>query len=110
MIRRPPESTRTYTLFPYPTLFRSQRADDIGAIGVALFLELGRQIIFAVGQAKAALPHPQHVRRRIAGVGIGLAPDDAVTESTLRTAHEARHFAFIRDRRDSGEEIGRAHV
>src|SRR3546814_15270365 len=26
MIRRPPRSTRTDTLFPYPTLFRSQRA------------------------------------------------------------------------------------
>src|SRR3546814_6782206 len=26
MIRRPPRSTRTYTLFPYTTLFRSQRA------------------------------------------------------------------------------------
>src|SRR3546814_2051866 len=24
MIQRPPRSTRTYTLFPYPTLFRSQ--------------------------------------------------------------------------------------
>src|SRR3546814_13598524 len=30
MIRRPPKSTRTYTLFPYPTLFRS-RADDLHA-------------------------------------------------------------------------------
>src|SRR3546814_8684779 len=26
MIRRPPRSTRTYTLFPYTTLFRSDRA------------------------------------------------------------------------------------
>src|SRR3546814_7356173 len=26
MIRRPPRSTRTYTLFPYPTLFRSDVA------------------------------------------------------------------------------------
>src|SRR3546814_15710691 len=26
MIRRPPRSTRTYTLFPYTTLFRSQHA------------------------------------------------------------------------------------
>src|SRR3546814_15703033 len=25
MTRRPPRSTRTYTLFPYPTLFRSWR-------------------------------------------------------------------------------------
>src|SRR3546814_923244 len=28
MIRRPPGSTRTYILFPYPTLFRSQVAPD----------------------------------------------------------------------------------
>src|SRR3546814_7177877 len=27
MIRRPPSSTRTYQLFPYPPLFRSQLAD-----------------------------------------------------------------------------------
>src|SRR3546814_17398818 len=28
MIRRPPRSTRTDTLFPYPTLFRSRLAND----------------------------------------------------------------------------------
>src|SRR3546814_15166726 len=28
MIRRPPSSTRTDTLFPYPTLFRSLRPDE----------------------------------------------------------------------------------
>src|SRR3546814_18966224 len=31
MIRRPPRSTRTDTLFPYTTLFRSQRAVPRGA-------------------------------------------------------------------------------
>src|SRR3546814_1780258 len=31
MIRRPPRSTRTDTLFPYTTLFRS--ADDVGLAG-----------------------------------------------------------------------------
>src|SRR3546814_13208848 len=30
MIRRPPRSTRTDTLFPYTTLFRSYRDDDRG--------------------------------------------------------------------------------
>src|SRR3546814_3300410 len=30
MIRRPPRSTRTDTLFPYTTLFRSERFHDIG--------------------------------------------------------------------------------
>src|SRR3546814_12188158 len=35
MIRRPPRSTRTYTLFPYTTLFRSgwwRRADERGGV------------------------------------------------------------------------------
>src|SRR3546814_18641217 len=31
MIRRPPRSTRTYTLFPYTTLFRSQPDDPAQA-------------------------------------------------------------------------------
>src|SRR3546814_2434262 len=36
MIRRPPRSTRTYTLFPYTTLFRStSEAIAAGALGVA---------------------------------------------------------------------------
>src|SRR3546814_4259362 len=30
MIRRPPRSTRTDTLFPYTTLFRSPHADTLG--------------------------------------------------------------------------------
>src|SRR3546814_5518885 len=38
MIRRPPRSTRTDTLFPYTTLFRSQNALDIAFLwsGAAL--------------------------------------------------------------------------
>src|SRR3546814_8987112 len=32
MIRRPPRSTRTDTLFPYTTLFRSQQADQQGGV------------------------------------------------------------------------------
>src|SRR3546814_13606845 len=31
VIRRPPRTTRTDTLFPYTTLFRSRRADDVDA-------------------------------------------------------------------------------
>src|SRR3546814_16101444 len=33
MIRRPPRSTRTDTLFPYTTLLRSISAEDIGVSG-----------------------------------------------------------------------------
>src|SRR3546814_20292899 len=37
MIRRPPRSTRTYTLFPYTTLFRSQaRTPQVKMIEIKL--------------------------------------------------------------------------
>src|SRR3546814_12329798 len=42
MIRLPPKSTRTDTLFPYPTLFRSRRAIDL----------IGRAIAQVPGQAE----------------------------------------------------------
>src|SRR3546814_2131105 len=38
MIRRPPRSTRTDTLFPYTTLFRSQTAFVFGSTAAALTL------------------------------------------------------------------------
>src|SRR3546814_17296605 len=44
MIRRPPRSTRTATLFPYTTLFRSQ--DD----------SLGFQIVYTVGLSDVDWP------------------------------------------------------
>src|SRR3546814_12744902 len=83
MIRRPPRSTRTYTLFPYTTLFRSARPVQSRAIAgadipnkqlaclllssflffeayVALFDERAarfRGILFAVGlQGEALFP------------------------------------------------------
>src|SRR3546814_19816686 len=45
MIRRPPVSTRTYTLFPYTTLFRSAIVEQLGFPVVELLdfvLQLGR--------------------------------------------------------------------
>src|SRR3546814_20429001 len=36
MIRRPPRSTRTDTLFPYTTLFRSVKTLDMGEVGFGL--------------------------------------------------------------------------
>src|SRR3546814_13383578 len=47
MIRRPPRSTRTYTLFPYTTLFRS--ADDVGVEGV------GREVLVVHAHERVAV-------------------------------------------------------
>src|SRR3546814_5030907 len=44
MIRRPPRSTRTDTLFPYTTLFRSGRDRGIATISARIDLETERAI------------------------------------------------------------------
>src|SRR3546814_19898410 len=45
MIRRPPRSTRTDTLFPYTTLFRSQRSADQGrGLNVRHLPVLGQEV------------------------------------------------------------------
>src|SRR3546814_8835116 len=55
MIRRPPRSTRTDTLFPYPTLFRSLAALREG--GLAVFRNFGLSL-----------------RSSIVGVLVGIVP------------------------------------
>src|SRR3546814_5328895 len=56
MIRRPPRSTRTDTLFPYPTLFRSGVAGALRALGLdgASEAPLGGQRVNLGGVASAA--------------------------------------------------------
>src|SRR3546814_8657404 len=54
MIRRPPRSTRTDTLFPYTTLFRSRV--DIDAEDLAAILDVD-QLLEAVRREFAAVAH-----------------------------------------------------
>src|SRR3546814_19387095 len=52
MIRRPPRSTRTDTLFPYTTLFRSCRGfEDEAGTGVARDGKIGFEIAAKAGAA-----------------------------------------------------------
>src|SRR3546814_4761461 len=55
MIRRPPRSTRTDTLFPYPTLFRARAAGAAAAPAAAEEHADGR------GDQPPARPGPQHL-------------------------------------------------
>src|SRR3546814_990090 len=95
MLRRPPRSTRTDTLFPYTTLFRSARK-------LALF----------VGFARLA-----DADRLIIGLGVDidettvdLAPRRALFERRdRRTQGSVREHRAI-DQHAVGREIGRAHV
>src|SRR3546814_13005272 len=63
MIRRPPRSTRTYTLFPYTSLFRSGRAaSDPGALAkvIAKHAPQAERIGFESGMMSSWLWHELH--------------------------------------------------
>src|SRR3546814_16515475 len=55
LIRRPPRSTRTDTLFPYTTLFRSKLSFGVGCIQSEFARARGRSFVALVQQA---LPRP----------------------------------------------------
>src|SRR3546814_14944358 len=102
MIRRPPRSTRTDTLFPYTTLFRSllYRGYDIADLAEkSTFLETCYLLLngeLPNGKQRTDFEH-------------------SITNHTM--LHEQIHFLFRGFRRDAhpmavmcGVEIGRAHV
>src|SRR3546814_11800220 len=67
MIRRPPRSTRTDTLFPYTTLFRS-RERHVGAGHVAVVIELDDAFL---DRLAVEIPALIILRRRPARAEIG---------------------------------------
>src|SRR3546814_6865478 len=82
MIRRPPRSTRTYTLYPYTTLFRSQ----------------GQLLDLAVEQL-----HPQRLGIRLgrmhvdhlAAHAVGAAPQLGVVTGVLHLGQAADQLALV---------------
>src|SRR3546814_21160999 len=64
MIRRPPRSTRTDTLFPYTTLFRSAEVDALLAAAPhdPYFLELKGQVLLESGKPADAIPPLREAR------------------------------------------------
>src|SRR3546814_5253798 len=125
MIRRPPRSTRTDTLFPYTTLFRS------ASPGPGRELRRGNHRILGP-HAAAVEPgleiedvgrqHPVEQRAQAAAVGRAVAVDHEIEVDDLALVaadpetgavedHRGHGIAMPRPRRlADGGEIGRAHV
>src|SRR3546814_2319397 len=108
MIRRPPRSTRTDTLFPYTTLFRSES----GYPGLNL---ASLRSVFAprsvsagiVGTLRkafaAAVSNPEHVRAMHAyGLGLRMMDDDGLADFSERQRRQYPHLL--------PDEIGSANV
>src|SRR3546814_19787430 len=72
MIRRPPRSTRTDTLFPYTTLFRS-------TIGELARVARGDRVAFAHHRLQARKPF----ERRVGAVALVLVGDDVLEADFL---------------------------
>src|SRR3546814_10116571 len=84
MIRRPPRSTRTDTLFPYTTLFRSGRCDGQRCQGGRA--GRGGQIP-ARGRSACAAGHRQPVRRRGHGAGGRSEEHTSELQSLMRISY-----------------------
>src|SRR3546814_18770458 len=87
MVRRPPRSTRTYTLFPYTTLFRSLARPDTDAVHDA--------------------EQPLDMRRQVRRIGYPLAhrfPPDPETGQSLLAAG----LSFFADARRTPKHISRS--
>src|SRR3546814_13932746 len=97
MIRRPPRSTRTDTLFPYTTLFRSLRAGSPAANPDAARPVAARYATAAAVPGSACVPAAAPDWRRHS------------TASSQKAAHESFDSPF---NGFTGHyiEIGRAHV
>src|SRR3546814_1809550 len=80
MIRRPPRSTRTDTLFPYTTLFRSSR---IGGIEEGELRRLERLLAVARGHGQR-LDRAVALHRSLAVLYLG--PDADLTRSEEHTS------------------------
>src|SRR3546814_12869890 len=121
MLRLPPRSNRTDTLFPYTTLFRAVEPEEAGPVGIGLeesryFAETGFRVPPAqsepgddlVGEGVRALPRQGEAAVDMAVLkerqGRGVALPVRLRQSFRRPrggrAGEARH----------DEKIGRAHV
>src|SRR3546814_14661915 len=106
MLPRPPRYTRTYTLFPYTTLFRSAESD--GEIGLALALVARQQDGEETEQIVEERPE-SGIRLDIRGDGRVLAGAVAQRAHIVRVLQEAhvehqiglaRQAAAIREGRD----------
>src|SRR3546814_4993210 len=92
MIRRPPRSTRTDTLFPYTTLFRSEIERLAAGLGVGADDRMDRPGAGRnVGHGRRALP--QKARAVVAGVVLDPEPFDLPQEVLRHFLQRPVHVA-----------------
>src|SRR3546814_1487412 len=81
MIRRPPRSTRTDTLFPYTTLFRSEEV-------VFIYNSLPRSSFGILVQAESEYQEPDDLKGNPIGVGTADGAEVGFAQTILSRSEE----------------------
>src|SRR3546814_7086513 len=89
MIRRPPRSTRTDTLFPYTTLFRSAGARFVMALGMAFWCPYEGRIPEAQTLAAAQRFYDAGIRRMYFAGSVGME-DPRHVNAVFRTLSDRK--------------------
>src|SRR3546814_16733662 len=109
MIRRPPRSTRTDTLFPYTTLFRfasfRTRQDALQTVTTLFQQKVGALSVATLRELAAALQRPQPDAEHLAKAVVQAASDT----STIRTLAGGGLGTLLAEP-IARAQIGRAHV
>src|SRR3546814_19038314 len=104
MIRRPPRSNRTDTLFPYTTLFRSQPLDSM-AVGpftaLQRALEARESQEEKVERASATAAMTQSLQANSAFLAQQLSQDPGMAESQIGGADDGESAAVTADRKST---------
>src|SRR3546814_16476306 len=101
MIRRPPRSTRTDTLFPYTTLFRAGIGDAMRAIDLHVALIQIPVVGIAIFQATRIEPAERVVRKKHrAAIRLAKRQLDAVIRLAVDEVTAGRVTAVIDERID----------
>src|SRR3546814_15410103 len=89
MLRRPPRSTRTDTLFPYTTLFRSGAVGAVPGIGIAAEPggQAAAQVVAQHRRAERGVHEPGAAASTDRHRGSALAPPCRVEPAGLRLLH-----------------------
>src|SRR3546814_3192945 len=94
MIRRPPRSTRTDTLFPYTTLFRSRRVGDaLPRLQMAVCM-IGKVVLLGRGLVALRRIDQRAALRRAVGIEPGSKPRSEEHTSELQSLMRISYAVF----------------
>src|SRR3546814_2187302 len=101
MIRRPPRSTRTYTLFPYTTLFRShaiktKHGAKLGDKRIKVYSATKFSPMLHVKNLTNGREQAQQILSQLSAAGVQVAASEVVSEEDRSEEHTSELQSLMR--------------